>query len=291
MTSYPDFICIGAQKAATTWLYEVLRRTPGVFLPAIKELHYFSEQYCEDAKRFGPEHRAQQIANIRAYHRRKLALTPYDTSIQAQLDALEDGEICDDWYRALFAFAGDHEICGEICPCYMSMPVRGVRHAMSINPLLRVLVLVRDPVDRAWSHIRMHAKSGLHNSNTDDLLSGQASLGPYLRYTDYANSLERWKSFAGSGRFKAVLYDEIQSNPQSTIDEIVSFIGAPSDSGSMRKLDEVVFSGKKADFPVELRARLLDELAPQYAYLHTMFPEQVERWTEKHKLALCTHCS
>mgnify|MGYP003645700298 FL=1 len=42
MASYPDFVCIGAQKAATTWLYNVLRRVPGVFLPAIKELHYFS---------------------------------------------------------------------------------------------------------------------------------------------------------------------------------------------------------------------------------------------------------
>lgn len=37
----PDFICIGAQKSATTWLYAQLRQHPQVFLPAIKELNFF----------------------------------------------------------------------------------------------------------------------------------------------------------------------------------------------------------------------------------------------------------
>src|SRR5204862_8294166 len=37
-----QFLGIGAQKAGTTWLYEMLRLTPEVWMPPVKELHYFS---------------------------------------------------------------------------------------------------------------------------------------------------------------------------------------------------------------------------------------------------------
>tara|TARA_B110000908_G_C10132609_1_gene392946 strand:- start:747 stop:938 length:192 start_codon:yes stop_codon:yes gene_type:complete len=39
----PDFICIGAPKTVTTWLYENLKKHPDVELPYIKELHFFDE--------------------------------------------------------------------------------------------------------------------------------------------------------------------------------------------------------------------------------------------------------
>jgi hypothetical protein len=43
---YPDFIGIGAQRAATTWVHECLREHPEVFVPAIKEVHYFDEHFA-----------------------------------------------------------------------------------------------------------------------------------------------------------------------------------------------------------------------------------------------------
>ena len=44
----PDFIGIGAQKCATTWLSEVLRRHPDVFLPPEKELDFFASDVLHD---------------------------------------------------------------------------------------------------------------------------------------------------------------------------------------------------------------------------------------------------
>src|SRR4051812_18116714 len=41
----PDFICIGAQKAGTGWLYEQLRAHPDFWMPPLKELHYFDRQW------------------------------------------------------------------------------------------------------------------------------------------------------------------------------------------------------------------------------------------------------
>jgi hypothetical protein len=38
----PDFLCIGAQKAGTRWLYDQVAAHPGAWLPPIKELHFFN---------------------------------------------------------------------------------------------------------------------------------------------------------------------------------------------------------------------------------------------------------
>jgi hypothetical protein len=42
---FPEFLGIGAQKAGTTWLFENLRHHPDLFLPPVKEVHYFDVDY------------------------------------------------------------------------------------------------------------------------------------------------------------------------------------------------------------------------------------------------------
>ena len=41
----PNFLCVGAQKAGTTTLYQVLKQHPDIYLPEIKEPHFFDEHY------------------------------------------------------------------------------------------------------------------------------------------------------------------------------------------------------------------------------------------------------
>ena len=38
---YPDFLCIGVARAATTWIFDRLSQHPDVFLPKGKEVHFF----------------------------------------------------------------------------------------------------------------------------------------------------------------------------------------------------------------------------------------------------------
>ena len=52
MMTSPTFLVIGAEKAGTTWLYDRLRRHPDIFMPDVKELHYFNHRnsnlvYCQ----------------------------------------------------------------------------------------------------------------------------------------------------------------------------------------------------------------------------------------------------
>ena len=41
----PNFICIGAQRAGTTWLHDCLNEHPEVYVPEKKELHFFNSNY------------------------------------------------------------------------------------------------------------------------------------------------------------------------------------------------------------------------------------------------------
>lgn len=43
--SIPNFLCVGAQKAGTTTLYEVLKQHPDIYLPDVKEPHFFDEHF------------------------------------------------------------------------------------------------------------------------------------------------------------------------------------------------------------------------------------------------------
>jgi len=63
----PTFVCIGAQKAATTWLYGQLRQHPEVFLPRVKELNYFYrdlplERYQDHYRSATPRHARGDIS-------------------------------------------------------------------------------------------------------------------------------------------------------------------------------------------------------------------------------------
>lgn len=45
----PNFLCIGAQKSGTTWLYYNLKEHPQIWLPLYKEIHYFDEIYVNQS--------------------------------------------------------------------------------------------------------------------------------------------------------------------------------------------------------------------------------------------------
>ena len=60
----PNFLCVGAQRCATTWLYECLRNHPEIYLPEIKEINYFSDINCNNYSK-GPEWYSDHFKRVR----------------------------------------------------------------------------------------------------------------------------------------------------------------------------------------------------------------------------------
>jgi len=277
----PDFLCIGAQKAGTSWLFRMLKSVPGVFVPAIKELHFFSEKCSENNTDWVPLHRKNQLEHVISYVNENNETHAFNQRLIEQFDHLAKDPVDDDWYRGVFQYAHEHEVCGEICPTYMGMPAHGINDALSINPSLKILVLIRDPIDRIWSQIRMRMAISSDNINIDTLHRNPHKLRPFLKYGDYARSFPLWNTSKNEERFKTVLFDRIAIEPESVLREILDYIGVPFPV-ILPELNEPVLAGKPLALPPKLRAMLFDELQPQYAFLHPYFPEQVEKWIEHH---------
>lgn len=114
----PHFLVIGAQKAGTTSLHQALAQHPRLWLPEIKELHYF------DRIDLGPDQR--------------------------------DGA----GLSHAFAPAAPDMLCGESTPCYLFHPSSAQHIARLLGPQTRLIVLLRHPVDRAYSHYCMNRRKG-----------------------------------------------------------------------------------------------------------------------------------
>ena len=148
---YPDFIGIGAQKAGTTWLGRNLRLHPEIWMPGIKELHYFNER-INDPKNListalrqdnGRRHREPALAPAG----QESPPTPPEPVLQE--DFLWDlryyaGAPGDGWYASLFE-PGRGKVKGEITPAYSMLGRDSIARVHDLVPEAKLIFMMRNP--------------------------------------------------------------------------------------------------------------------------------------------------
>lgn len=198
----PTFLIIGAQKAGTSWLHRQLDAHPAVFVTRRKELQHFSN---------------------RANHARGL-----------------------DTYLAHFAEAGvRHRARGESTPNYLWTDIghetayggahaddpafragTPARIAAELGTDLRLVVLLRDPVDRAISAFYHHLRArGGGRIDPDAPFSENARRYGIVTMGMYAAHLTRWLEHFPSERFLVVIQEEMQRNPVEAIGAVQHHLG------------------------------------------------------------------
>jgi hypothetical protein len=141
---------------------------------------------------------------------------------------------CDlDWYVSRFPCDVDRVIRGEASPTYAIVPVRTIRLLQQLMPDVKLIFLMRDPVERAWSHarytwyrkVRTFAGSEVPLASVSDA-QWQAALRHdwTLASSDYVGQLERWLSVFPRSQFFIGLFDDIAARPHDLLREICSFL-------------------------------------------------------------------
>jgi hypothetical protein len=237
---YPDFLCIGAQKSGTTWLHDNLAQHPQIWLPPVKEIHYFDRPYDSPiARLFG---RAVRLRKARQHLRRtvwrfaKGGASAEDLSWAVRYAW---GRRSDSWYSSLFQQPSG-ALTGEICPGYARLSPEAVRHIGRLMPEAKIIYLLRHPIERAWSAAVMHFND---RGPRDYRLTDQGEIEDWLRrpktleHAGYAEAIERWRSVFGERMFIG-FYDELRGNPVSLLERIQRFLGVreylPEDVRSQR---------------------------------------------------------
>src|SRR3977135_2203152 len=126
-TTGPDFLCIGAQKAGTGWLYEQLREHPDFWMPPLKELHYFDRLGRARRRPTGKKGDRLETARKDARDERDLrfldAVQILSTRSQIDLPA----------YAALFGWKGSL-LSGDITPGYSILPDAAIERIATYIP-------------------------------------------------------------------------------------------------------------------------------------------------------------
>lgn len=126
-----------------------------------------------------------------------------------------------EWYADHFRDCDPSRPVGEACP-YFATPQARERIARHI-PNCKIIVTLRDPVDRSYSQYRTLRKMGLMHGSFEEELAH-----PRIVDTNrYAHHLRGWINLFGADQVKVLLFDDLRRNPQSFLDAVCEFIGVP----------------------------------------------------------------
>jgi hypothetical protein len=226
---YPDFIGIGAQKAGTTWLYRNLRDHPQIWMPK-KEVHYFDQRINDTSFRlrtrlFGgrPEDRAwrQQVKHWTGVHLRKFSLPGLVWVYRYYMRPPDDG-----WYAALFA-AGGRMTTGEITPNYSVLGREQIAHVHEIMPEAKIVFLMRNPIERAWSQTVMYfdKKEARQVEDVRDEEFLEFTRSQSALHTDYLRTLENWGAFFDEKQIFVGFLEDIHFYPNRLLARLYRFLG------------------------------------------------------------------
>jgi hypothetical protein len=241
---FPDYLVIGVAKGGTTTLAAWLNEHPFVAPAAQKEVHYFDYQYT----------------------------------------------LGDDWYRTNFPtkrsrteFAREHGrpfLTGEASPSYISHRWVPQRVAGTV-PDVKLIVALRNPVDRAYSQFQMSRRAGVeplesfeaaleaeeerlrpeHERLEADPLyySGRIGAWSYLYRSSYAEQLERWLQLYPRDQFHFVKTEDLAASPGQTLNGIAAFLELPP---SEREDYPSFHVGRYTAMPSSTRASLVEYFRP-----------------------------
>jgi hypothetical protein len=248
----PDFLIIGAPKAGTTALHSALAQHPDVFVTQPKEPKYW---LCDDAPP-------------------PAWVGPGDAHSQQEWVWRRTD------YEALFTPARDDQSRGESTPFYLWSRAAHRRIAESL-PDVRLIAVVRDPIDRAYSNWMHLWSDGLEPVGDFEAAFGlqdqrvAAGWAPFWRYRDlgrYGAQLEHLVRHVDPARVLVVRYRDIVDEPGPTVDRACRFLGLREG-----QVDRVPADNSRNFVAPGWRPRLLGPLVRAGARAGAWAPPQVWR--------------
>lgn len=158
-------LCVGCQKGGTTWLDKQLRRNDNVDLGFTKEYHVFDALYVKECRGFY----LKKVDELRKTDFSTVENRKIDKNMLMHLSFYLDPEKYFDYFDYLhYRARGKVELVGDITPSYGALPVEAldkIKAGLETRGFdVKVVFLLRDPLDRCWSAIRMsHKRKRIQN--------------------------------------------------------------------------------------------------------------------------------
>jgi len=277
-------IGLGATKAGTSWLYRYLCDHPECHFRGPKELHFFDTQKLGTRDQ-ALEHLDVDIATVRtrldegwegqARRRAYLAELEEWRSVLAD-EAADTGRYMD----FLKKDAGEARVLGDMTPAYGQLSETGLGQILKSVPGARFIFLMRDPVERLWSNIRMVAGRQARDPERRAEVAKRIARN-YVREgdamlearSDYAGMLGRMQAAIPADQLFVGFYERLFS--ATTLERICAFLGLTPREGDY---DRRVLASPQIDLPPALGKKLRARLAPQYEFVGSRIGDLPAEW-------------
>lgn len=197
----PTFIIIGAAKSGTTALYEYLSQHPDIYLSPLKEPRFFALD--GETRDFGG---------------------PFaDIENKVSIRSLDD-------YYACFKGVQTERAIGEASTLYLyhpNAPERIYRHI----PDVKMIAILRDPVERAFSGYLMHLMQRREVISFEDALEDERRRidenwiwGRYVDVGHYAEQLKRYLSIFKRDQIRIYLYEDLRDDANALLEDVFYFL-------------------------------------------------------------------
>ncbi len=266
-----DFIVIGAQRAGTTWLHRVLRQHPCLWLPPVKELHYFDKL-----------HITCNILDAKERHRVKLAGL---RSLDPWLFRYWFGRRNDAWYARLFHDAQTKGfIAGEITPAYATLKEDVLRRIYRMNSEIKLIFVMRDPVERAWSAVNNALKKGVVEAPTIEKTIERARASGTASRSAYADTIRRLEAVFPASQIHYCFFDDLRNRPESLTLSVLSFLGVGPTAVQLPHAVNVVAGSKP--IPLEFSREMARDYLPLVGDLCQRFQGPPHKWHARYETLL-----
>ncbi|WP_227500002.1 sulfotransferase [Synechococcus sp. PCC 7335] len=235
----PNFLGIGTQRSGSTWLYENLKKHPDLYFPPFqKELHYFDARESTLSKSLLQrlfllqDTRPSWLKSANGW-RDKIFKEKVRESV-LQLNLIKTFQYTTEYltynsdvlYSSAFEL-GHQKLAGEITPSYSTLEKESVGYIHQTIPDLKIIFLMRNPIQRAWSHalkdIRKTQSEKLNDISDEEFIVEFESRGSRLR-GNYLRTLENWKFHYPDKQFLICFFEEISEAPDVLISRICNFL-------------------------------------------------------------------
>lgn len=209
---FPDFLIVGPQRTGTTWLHAHLRYHPQVFLAEPKELFFWSGLENRSGDRFRSDRLDWYIKFFRD--------PAWRTVLKNALCLWKWGER----YRPI--------VRGEATASYATLDREIIREIAILNPDVKAILMIRDPVDRAWSHAKkdLLRKTG---RRLEDVSEGEFTAfftdDYQRRCARYVEHCDNWSSYLRDGHLFVRPFDAIAKDPETLLLDVMGFLGVAAE--------------------------------------------------------------
>ncbi len=286
MNKSPNFIGIGAQKAGSSWLYHQLKTHPEIWMPPLKELHYFDQLPGNEVRHWAHRLLGRTVDDDRWRRQFKHRLKAYRAEPGVEIRNVGwDLQFffrrrTFDWYQSLFRNKSS-QIAGEITPAYSILTEEQISSIQTLLPHLKIIFIMRNPIDRAWSHLRMawrRAKLDLAEERQVFKLLGSSD--SRLR-SNYMKTIYAWEQFYPASQLLFAFFDEILEHPEAFLQRVYEFLGVNAGEEILpSQLRSAVHKGKEALLMPQYEKYLAELYYEEMIELHERFGGYATGWLQ-----------